>query len=112
LAAIEAAARGVVVIMKKTGMLAESSHANEIGFFGDDLAKVFAEALDSRRANFHPRETLLKMRLTNLVLEKEWEGLLLRELEKSFYPNLSESRTLRERVVRKINAPRIVSEHA
>jgi len=112
LAAIEAAARGVVVIMKKTGMLAESSHANEIGFFGDDLAKVFAEALDSRRANFHPRETLLKMRLTNLVLEKEWEGLLLRELEKSFYPNLNESQTLRERVVRKINAPRIVSEHA
>jgi glycosyltransferase involved in cell wall biosynthesis len=112
LAAIEAAARGVVVVMKETGMLAESSHANKIGFFGDDLAKVFAEALDSSRANFHSRETLLKMRLTNLVLEEEWEDLLLRELQKSFYPNLHESLTLRERVVRKINAPRMVSEHA
>jgi glycosyltransferase involved in cell wall biosynthesis len=112
LAAIEAAARGVIVIMKKTGMLAESSYANEIGFFGDDLAKAFAEALDSGGANFHPRETLLKMRLTNLVLEEEWEGLLLQELRKSFYPNVNESRTLRERVVRRLSAPRMVSEHA
>ncbi len=112
LAAIEAAARGVVVIMKETGMLAESSHANEIGFFGDDLAKMFTEALNSSSANFHPREALLKMRLTNLVLEEEWEDLLLRELQKSFLPNLHESLTLRERVVRRISAPRMVREDA
>lgn len=112
LAAIEAAARGVIVIMKKTGILAESSYANEIGFFGDDLAKAFAEALDSKRVSFHPRETLLKMRLDNLVLEQEWEGLLIQELRKSFYPNINESRTLRERVARRLSAPRKVSGHA
>jgi glycosyltransferase involved in cell wall biosynthesis len=111
LAAIEAASRGVVLVMKETGILAESPHAREIGFFGDNLAKVFAEALDSSRANFHPREILLKMRLTNLVLEEEWERLLLLELQKSFYPNLDEIRTFRERIVRKINSPRIVREH-
>jgi glycosyltransferase involved in cell wall biosynthesis len=112
LAAIEAAARGVIVIMKETGMLFESPYANEIGFFGDDLAKAFVKALDSKGANVHPRETMLAMRLTSLVLEEQWEGLLLQELRRSFYPKLEESRTLRERIIRKMSTPRMVSEHA
>ncbi len=112
LAAMEAASRDVIVIMKETGLLAESPYSPHIGYFGENLAKVFAEAIEFQRGDLRPRETLLKMNLTTAALEKEWENILLQELRKSFLPSTTPKRTMRDRVIRKFNSPRLVREHA
>ena len=86
----------------------ESTFANPVGYFGNDLAAATA----SKKSDLQERETLPKMSLANLELEEEWEGLLLQELRKSFYPYLDESRTFYQRVVRRISSQRLVRDHA
>lgn len=112
LAAMEAASRDVTIVMKKTGLLAESSYSNQFGYFDDNLAKAFAEAIESKRNDLRPRETLLKMNLSTNALEKEWEDILLQEIRRSFHPSVPATRTIRERVIRKLKSPRLVREHA
>jgi hypothetical protein len=86
----------------------ETTFTNNVGYFGNDLAAGTA----SKKSDLQQRETPQKMSLTNLVLEEEWEGLLLQELRKSFYPHLDESRTIPERIMRKLHSPKIVSNFA
>ena len=112
LAAIEAAMRGAIIIMKNTGLLAESSYAKEIGFFGNNLAAEFEKAIKSNLTSFHPRQTLLKMKLTNSTLEQEWQKHIFLELEKSFYPTVAEPLNFSERIVRRLRSPRLVNDHA
>jgi hypothetical protein len=88
----------------------EASIGNRMGYFGNDLVEVFADDIASNKADIHPPDTLLEETPTNLVLEEEWEGLLLQELRKSFYPHLDESRTFPERVIQKLNSPKLVSD--
>ena len=108
LAAIEAATRGAVIVMKKTGLLAESPFADLVGYFGNDLGEVFTKAIASNKSDLHPRETLLKMRLSTSILEEEWKSLLFQELQQSFYPDIDESRALHERILRKLRSPKLV----
>jgi hypothetical protein len=112
LAALEAASRDVTIVMKKTGLLAESPYSDHFGYFDDNLAKAFAEAIGSKRSNIRPRETLLKMNLMASVLEKEWENLLIQEFQQSFHPPTSPNRTIRERVIRKLKSPKLLRDHA
>jgi glycosyltransferase involved in cell wall biosynthesis len=112
LAAIEAAMRGVIIIMKDTGLLAESPYAKGIGYFGDNLAEQFEKAIKSNPTNVQPRQTLLKMKLTNSTLEQEWRKLIFLELEKSFYPITAEPLNFAERIIRRLGSPRLVNDHA
>jgi hypothetical protein len=112
LAAIEAAARGVIIVMKETGLLAESPYANQFGFFGEDLAEEFTKALESKLGSVNPYDALMKMNISSPVLISEWETLLLKELRKSFYPEIDESLKLSGRVLRKIGSPKKVKENA
>jgi glycosyltransferase involved in cell wall biosynthesis len=112
LAAMEAASRDVTIVMKKTGLLAESPYSNLFGYFDNNLAKAFAEAKESKRSDLRPRETLLKMNLSTSALEEEWENILLQEIRHSFHPSVSATRTIRERIIRKFKSPRLVRDHA
>jgi hypothetical protein len=91
---------------------AESTFANQVGYFGNDSDEMFAEAVASNRLDLLPSKTLLNMRLTASILEEEWENLLIQELRKSFYPDLDESRTISERIIRKLHSPKLVGGFA
>ena len=91
---------------------ADPTFTNNFGYFGNALDEAFAEAVAINKLNIYPRINQLSMTVTNSILEEEWKNLLIKELRKSFYPDLDESRTIFERIMRKLHSPKLVSDYA
>jgi glycosyltransferase involved in cell wall biosynthesis len=111
LAAIEALARGVKIVMKNTGLLAESPYSDSLGFFNNDLRMAFSQALETRNNSFEPMPVLEKMRIDPDSLMGEWEEMLISQLEKSFLPEDFYRLTIFERAIRKFRAPKIATRN-
>lgn len=90
----------------------ETTSTNNFGYFGNDLDEVFTEGMVSIKSDIYPRKDQFNMKPTTSILEEEWKNLLLQELRKSFYPDLDESRTILQRIYRKLRSPKLVSDHA
>lgn len=90
----------------------ETTFTNNFGYFGNALDEAFTEAVESNELDIYPRINQLSMTLTTSILEEEWKNLLIQELRKSFYPDLDESRTFLERIMRKLHSPKLVSDYA
>jgi len=80
--------------------------------FGDELDEAFAEAAASNKLDIYQHKNQLNMTMPTSILEEEWKNLLFQELRKSFYPDLDESRTIPERIMRKLHSPKLVSDFA
>ena len=90
----------------------ETTFTNNLGYFGNALDEAFAEVVASNELDFYPRKNQLNMTLTTSILEEKWKNLLIQELRKSFYPDFDESRTILERIIRKLHSPKLVSDYA
>lgn len=90
----------------------ETTPTNNFGYFGNDLDEVFTEGVVSSNSDIYPRKDQFNMKPATSILEEEWKNLLLQELRKSFYPDLDESRTILQRIYRKLRSPKLVSDHA
>lgn len=90
LAAMEAASRGLVVCMKETGLLFNLPNhiKDKVGIFSDSLMGAFKEAMEkisTGGGDFSPAEALVEARLDTISLRKDWQEMILSELEYSFY---------------------------
>ena len=90
----------------------ETTFTNNLGYFGNALDEAFAEVVASNELDIYPRKNQLNMTLTTSILEEKWKNLLIQELRKSFYPDFDESRTILERIIRKLHSPKLVSDYA
>ena len=96
LAAMEAAFRDVVICMKPTGILAQLPlHLkNQVGEFDADLSVAFTkvlERLSSAASTFSPSQAMVNAGLNGIRLRENWTNLLLQELEKTFYIEVTPS---------------------
>jgi hypothetical protein len=110
LAAMEAAARDLAIVMKPTGLLGESPDAEQFGYFSSNLTLAFNNAIKdySNSLKKNPRKALEKMHFSATEIEKEWEKIFLTEIKLSFRPQTKLNFSLSERVKNKIFGSKLV----
>jgi hypothetical protein len=101
---MEAAMRNLAIVMKPTGMLGEAPNSEEFGFFSEDLAYAFEQAVMDYSAGLHknPRKALMEMHFSATEIEQEWFNILSDELKESFKPQSPSKRTLISRIRNKL----------